>query len=389
MQGDFHYYATYCAAYIAGCTHAESRDIAYCSQFTDHCTKTLLKKLKGPLNAATTQMQTELINVRSDVVGLQDITRIWASFHFLPYDLNAKLKGLHLKRYMNRYRLICKPNGPLVEKTVELAKGQGVQAAGLAMHVLADTWAHSYFAGTPSNVINNTNSHFFEIRRDGGNEKAVRIAFRHNPAEADDPEHFIYSCSVHQEDENSIMNLGHGRAGHFPDYSYARYKYLPAWGDYEEIYKDNPGDYFKAFSQMVRALKYLRGELESFSVNEYADEALEEYKEKIMSILEKRQTDASKDWKAFALRLSGHELEPFSIGAHESEYLAAAEEEKDASFLGRYFIAALAQKSMVTHEIFESGSLIAGFSVDYRRRGLAGISDFWKVIADRAGRRKK
>lgn len=385
MQEDFHYYATYCAAVIAGYSHEESRGIAYSAQYTDYCTRTLLKKLGGPLNAATTQTQNELVNFRSDVVGLQDITRIWASFHFLPYDLNAKLKGLHSRRYMNRYRLICKPNGPLVEKTVELAKGQGPQAAGLAMHVLADTWAHSYFAGTPSNVINNVNAHFYELRSSGGNETETKIEFSHNPAERDDPEKFIYVSSVHQEDENSIMNLGHGRAGHFPDYSYARYKYLPAWGDYEEILKDNPGDYMHAFSQMVRALQYLRGERESFRVNEYADEALEEHRERIAAIIQKRQTDACKDWRALGKRLSGHELEPFSIETHESEYLSATGDEKDSSFLGRYFIAALAQKSMVTHAVFESGNLIAGFSVDFSKRGLAGIKDFWKIKGRKGG----
>ena len=26
------------------------------------------------------------------------------------------------------------------------------------------------------------------------------------------------------------MNLGHGRAGHLPDYSFAHYRYQPAWG---------------------------------------------------------------------------------------------------------------------------------------------------------------
>ena len=49
------------------------------------------------------------------------------------------------------------------QDTVELAKGRSLQAVGIAMHVLADTWAHQNFAGTPSLVINNTNFHFFAI----------------------------------------------------------------------------------------------------------------------------------------------------------------------------------------------------------------------------------
>ena len=95
MQLDFHYYATYCAAYISGYSHEESLDIAYSDQFMDMCTKTLLSKLHAPLSAATTQSQLELADANTDIVGLQDITRIWASFHFLPYDLNA-VPGLGL-----------------------------------------------------------------------------------------------------------------------------------------------------------------------------------------------------------------------------------------------------------------------------------------------------
>jgi len=89
MQMDFHYYATYCAAFLAGCSHEDSLDIAYSAQFVDCCTRTLLSKLKAPLSAATTQLQLELMNARTDLLGLQDITRIWSSFHFLPGNLYA------------------------------------------------------------------------------------------------------------------------------------------------------------------------------------------------------------------------------------------------------------------------------------------------------------
>ena len=93
MQLDFHYYATYCAAIIAGHTHEESERIAYSAQFVDCCSKTLLIKVGGPKAAATTQLQLELMDADTDPVGLQDITRIWSSFHFLPGDLDAKRVG--------------------------------------------------------------------------------------------------------------------------------------------------------------------------------------------------------------------------------------------------------------------------------------------------------
>ena len=89
MQLDFHYYATYCAAYLAGYSHEDSLSICQSAQFVDRCTATLLTKLKAPRAAATTQLPLEMMENSSDRVGRENITRIWSSFHFLPYDLYA------------------------------------------------------------------------------------------------------------------------------------------------------------------------------------------------------------------------------------------------------------------------------------------------------------
>ena len=387
MQKDFHYFATYCAAFLAGYTHEESLDICYSAQFVDWCSRTLLSKLKAPLSAATTQLQLELMEARTDPVGLQDITRIWASFHFLPYDLYAEKKRC-FKWYRNKYRLICKPNGALVADTVRLAKGRSLQAAGIAMHVLADTWAHRYFAGTPSLVINNTNYYFYELLPDGEGFRERPITFRHNPSAADDIENGIYTNSIYQGSESSIMNLGHGRAGHLPDYSFMRYKYLPAWGNYEEIIKDNPSDYYHAFCQMVYAMKYLRGAYERFEKATYDTETVAPWESEIKAILEKRQLDACADWKAFGEKLSGCEIEDFDLEKYQDEYQSAGKDEKDDTFLGKFILAALGQKSMVTNKIFKSGSLLAGFSVDFAAKGFAGIRDYIKLV-EQAGKGRK
>lgn len=378
MQEDFHYYATYCAAYIAGYSHEESLDIAYSAQFVDMCSKTLLLRLKAPLSAATTQLQLELMNARTDIIGLQDITRIWSSFHFLPYDLNAERKRCS-KRYLQKYRLICNANGALVTETVNLAKNTHLQAVGISMHVLADTWAHRYFAGTPSLVINNTNYYFYELF--DNEEKQLR--FRHSASVPDDIENSIYTSSLFQSSENSIMNLGHGRAGHLPDYSFIRYKYLPAWGDYDEIIKDNPSDYMHAFAQMVYALQYLRGIGAEFETDRYAWDEIEPWKDEIDAILRKRQPNACADWKAFGEKLSGHDIDDFDINRYCKEYTDAVGFDKDRTFLGRFFLAALAQKSMVTSKIFSSGNMLAGFSVDFSKKGFRGIKDYMMLVTRR------
>ena len=376
MQEDFHYYATYCAAFLAGYSHEESMEICYSAQFVDLCSASLLTKLGAPRSAATTQLSMEMADARTDLIGLQNITRIWASFHFLPYDLYAEKKGVS-KRYLRKYRLICQPNGSLVKDTVRLAKDVSLQAVGLAMHVLADTWAHCNFAGTPSLVINNTNDYFYEILPDG-TEKQIK--FRHDPTDPDDLENGVFTNSLYQMSEHSVMNLGHGRAGHLPDYSFMRYRYLPAWGDYMEIIKDNPSDYMNAFCQMIEAMKYLRGERETFEKERYDRSAIEGLEDEINTILRKRQINACADWKALGEKLSGQTIKDFSTEEYQQEYMDAGESEKDDTYLGKFILAALAQKSMVTNKIFTSGNLLAGYSVDFGKKGFRGIRDYRKLV---------
>lgn len=389
MERSFHYYGTYCAAYLAGYSHEESLEICYCAQLVDWCSKTFLKRIDAPLAAATTQLPGEMVKARTDPVGLADITRIWASFHFLPRDLHAQVsKGG--KRYRNKYRMICGPNGDLLVDTVDLAKGKGTQAAGLAMHVLADTWAHRYFAGTPSLVINDTNRYFVELlpseAADQGEPPETFIerpvTFRHNPNADDDLEAGLYTNSIYQASENSVMNLGHGRAGHLPDYSFARYRYVPAWANYEEVLKDNPAEFYQAFCQMVYALGWLRDPQGPFQKDTYDTATVAPYEQTIRRILEKRQLDigAREDWRAFGAELSGHAIDPFELDTHEQQYVDAPEDEKDETLLGRFILAALAQKGMVVNRVYSSGNPLAGRSIDYDENGFAGIQDFFPLI---------
>ena len=379
MQEDFHYYATYCAAYIAGYSHEESLEIAYSAQFVDCCTVTLLKKNHAPLSAATTQLQSEMMEAGTDLIGLQNITRIWVSYHFLPYDLYAPVKAFS-PTYRSKYRLICKPNGDLMVRTVNLAKNRDLESIGLAMHVLADTWAHAYFAGTPSQVINNTDFEFYEVINDNDLCYERHVTFHHNPVGTDNPEKGIYINSMNDGSENSVMNLGHGRAGHLPDYSFAHYKYQPAWGNYDVIEKNNPKEYEKAFCQMIYAMKYLRGEVKTFEKETYDFDAISSWRDRINTILSKRQLIASRDWKEFGEELSGCEIIPFDIFQYQIAYGNASHDLKDDTSFGRFILAAMRQKSMVTNAVFESGNMLAGFSVDYWKKGFRGIKDFEKIV---------
>ena len=179
------------------------------------------------------------------------------------------------------------------------------------------------------------------------------------------------------------MNLGHGRVGHLPDYSFIRYRYLPAWADYEMVLKDNPTEYLHAFAQMVYAMKWLRGEIPELAKDTYDWEGIAKVRGSVEAILAKRQLLASRDWEELGERLSGQRIPAFTDLQYEREYLEAGKREKDDTAPGRFLYAALAQKSMVTNRIFHSGSLLAGFSVDDLSGGFKGMKDFRK-LADQA-----
>ena len=159
---------------------------------------------------------------------------------------------------------------------------------------------------------------------------------------------------------------------------------MPAWDNYRQCIKDNPSDYRKAFCQMISAMKYLRGVTDSFATGVYDEETIAPYSEKITEILTKRQLDASEDWKKFGEDLTGKAIPDFDVNTYAEEYKNA--EDKDSTGLGRFILAALSQKSMVTNKIFTSGNILAGFSIDYSKKGFGGIRDYMKLVRESAGK---
>ena len=134
---------------------------------------------------------------------------------------------------------------------------------------------------------------------------------------------------------------------------------------------------------MVYAMRWIRGDFAAFGTGHYDFETVAPWADEIRGILEKRQPDACADWKALGEKISGKEIEDFDLDKYQTEYLAADEEKKDESFLGAFFLAAMAQKSMVTNKIFRSGNLLAGYSVDFAEKGFRGIRDYRKLLARR------
>ena len=84
----------------------------------------------------------------------------------------------------------------------------------------------------------------------------------------------------------------------------------------------------------------------------------------------------------------GREIPPFELESCEEEYSQADKEKKQETVLGRFILAALAHKSMVTNRIYKSGNLLAGYSVDYKEEGFRGIQDF-KLLLEQFKRGKE
>lgn len=384
MNKGYHYYATLTAAHLAGYTLDEAVIIAHAAQLVDMCTKTYLLSLGGPVSAATTQANVELVSVRLDVVGRQDITRIWSSFHFLPYDLYAKAPW-GPRSYREKYALICAPNGPLVSDVVELARGKGLEAAGICCHTVADTWSHAFFAGTPSLAINNVASaELVELVEEGDGYATRRVTFVHRPAGSDDLVRNVYTQSMFSVEENSVMNLGHGRCGHLPDYSFMRYRYLPSWGNYRAVVKDNPRSFYLALSQMVHVLRYLHGEIGAFERETYEDEILAPYAADVEALLNTRTLDEGPLWQRLTDEIVGRQTPAFDRAPLDREYLACSAKAREQTMLGRFFRHAMAQKSLVTNRVWKSGNRLCGRSIEMGE-GLFGVLADYRALIEGGG----
>ena len=140
-----------------------------------------------------------------------------------------------------------------------------------------------------------------------------------------------------------------------------------------EVLKDNPSDYEKAFTQMVYALRYLRGDEDSFEKDTYDTAVIEKYGDRIRAIIKKRQINACADWKSFGEELSGKTIEDFDISKYEDEYELIPDDSKNKSFIGKFIEGAMQQKGMVTDEISKAGIKHAGFvlpiELDLRKSG--------------------
>ena len=297
MNKDFHYYGTYYAARFAGYSIANAEEIAWAAQMVDDFTKSNFATLFNHENVTyTCESLSEMVSypLRSyDDVGtdeLQRMRRIWSAFHFLPGNMsntdvarngfNIDPKDFSYIRDLPDFKCMCAPNSELVSALVEHARDNPTSniRIGILMHVIADTWSHQGFCGSPTRTIN------------GVSNIVGDISWLHLPDIGT---------------KYSGLYLGHGQLDHLPDILCLNYSYKPNWSE-STVNICNPVRFYNGFAQMIEAMKYIQNPNNlgvPFALKDYWEEAqlgangIDPYvNDRIVGIFNAHQKDTSDEW---------------------------------------------------------------------------------------------
>lgn len=281
MDIDFHYYGTYVAACYAGYSTDEAQIIAHAAQYVDDSVHKLLINQRDydidfqPIPTCHTTGELGWTTVGSGP-SISELHQVWVPFHFLPGNYKSQTlpdpnASSRIKEYTGptndsgiftswkyddkaklEFKLLCLPESSIsiamINDIIDKHKGKPYELhlIGLRMHVLADTAAHAYYAGTPAWHVNDAGAKVYDLTVNPKKE----VPWQPTPGgEKSTPATTIYY--------DSIFYLGHGRMGSVPDYPWIKYEYFPKWSS-ASIIKDNPVEYLKIFRQIVTALKCIR-----------------------------------------------------------------------------------------------------------------------------------
>lgn len=329
MNIDFHYYGTYLAASYAGYNAKEAEIIAHAAQLVDDCTIHNLIQTDKFEQIVTSRDTVDIALEAADALtpytesDVQKAKEIWSYFHFLPGNEDGRMQynGRRKNNILEpRWRFddklfcyMCLPECKLAEQminqTVQIAqsKQSGIlEFVGLRMHVLADTWAHAYFAGLPEWCMNDVRQTQNIYEYDAGNWIKTEVG-----VQADSPAQHRYQVArVSSQRFISPVYLGHAQVGQMPDLGYLHFKYVPVWKEnladknQRWVEKNNQDSYLKAFAQMVSAMKAIRNNsVYPQNVNmEVVDQQLQA---EIAKVLATRKLDQSEEWKTLIQKQNG------------------------------------------------------------------------------------
>lgn len=349
MDKDFHYYGTFCAARIAGYNNRDASEIAFYAQFVDDCTETFIGRLQhgGYRKIVTCQTNSEMIKKYAtsprafQKEELWELAGIWCPFHFLPgnegdYSYEGPVKEKHEPGALEMepdkaMRLLCLPKTRLFSRTMGnlvRAENPPLSQVGMAMHILADAWAHQYFAGIPSWWLNEV-------------EEAV------HDAETGERIHFLFGGIKYTPTGpryDSLPYLGHGRMGSLPDEGHRNYRYLPNWRK-TPLAKDNREEFREAFLFMVQVMQSACGQ----GNRELSPEDMEKIEEALNLLTTKKSfADHCKDMEGYVRQRYGRDGgELPSEAAYQAKYNSLASGKQKEVSLEAFFEAAAAHRDMV------------------------------------------
>lgn len=312
MDQDFHYYGTYYAARIGGFDERAATLIGKASNFIDFLHEgkyggywRLVRdtapvqsngayRLIAQLNSPRYTFQAGLLSS-----GMAPEDGLWCSYHFTPgnypdpegshstldlhgRDVAGELPG-HTIRVVDRTidanhrKLLNRPQSALsrallhdaiqcatdaerLEQILFRALGGwellrtpnrdgcidrfNLILLGVRAHVIADTWAHQDFCGLSHKM--NT---YWDVAG-GMGRQAIEYQ------DVGDEWHRVVLSSTSHENLQAVPNgtsyLGHGWMGHFPDYSFTKFRYKPCWrpSSEEPLVRNNPEQYTHAFLEL-------------------------------------------------------------------------------------------------------------------------------------------
>lgn len=307
MDQDFHYYGTYYAARTSGSfTPDQARLIALSANFIDFLNESTYAgywKLVDEANAEVATLRAPRYTFQGNLsgTGLSPEDGLWASYHFTPGnhalpDGTPSLAEVHGARVAERLpehvvreisdfidaRHHTSLNRPLsalsralvidaigcattpadLERILEHTVGgtaileSGERAAllerfrlillGVRAHVIADTWAHQDWS-----AANDKLNTYWDVN--GASLGRQSIDYQ----DEGDTWHNVVLSATKSDTFKAVPNgtsyIGHGWMGHFPDYSFVKYRYKPCWrpADAEPFVRDNPTEYRHAFLELT------------------------------------------------------------------------------------------------------------------------------------------
>lgn len=231
-------------------------------------------------------------------------------FHFLPGNIRCckhayqgqksctKPKWSLTDEQQKLFELLCCSDSDIATDMINdtvFNHSTDLHMIGLRMHVLADTWAHQYFVGTPSWFINDYIEKIIPINDDGSRESSLNMESIFAAITSDNIDKKIFSATSKSDNYANLSYHGHGRVGHLPDYGCMHYGYRPQWKGGYEIEKNNSQEFMEAFKRMIYALICIKRQQEYNPKNLNMDFG---YKTSILNkIFKTKKTDQSTEWK--------------------------------------------------------------------------------------------